>query len=349
MKPSRSLSRRTASGLGIIVFAGVILGSCTARDKRLRTVPEPALQELASRIGHHGYPRLANQVQACCRGPRTVELFEQLAYWDLVVIDPETLANLPEYFGPSGVLRDRNPSILQLAYFSAADIKPNAAGGDLSLRSAFRSGLDPAWFLRDTQGQTVSLYEIQPGIWTDALNLSSPYNDYLPRWLDDYILSAGVVDGILFDWATTRISWLNRVDPPRQGSIDIDNDGNGDSDQKLDRVWTNGFERMLENSRSLFPAGTLIVGNGGWNTDETYAPLLNGVMIEQFLEGESVDASRFGWSAVMQTGIRRSQNAARGIPRLRHTQQYQHRTGTGRPKNHITKRSRSSEDRRAVH
>jgi hypothetical protein len=43
----------------------------------------------------------------------------------------------------------------------------------------------------------------------------------------------------------------------------------------------------------------VVFGNGGWVTGETYDALLNGTMVEQFLDGESL-GDAFGWSALMR-------------------------------------------------
>ena len=43
-----------------------------------------------------------------------------------------------------------------------------------------------------------------------------------------------------------------------------------------------------------------IVGNAEWNTGPDYDGLLNGVMMEQFLQGEA-EAQKFCWTAVVRT------------------------------------------------
>lgn len=60
---------------------------------------------------------------------------------------------------------------------------------------------------------------------------------------------------------------------------------------------------MLIRSRNVFPHGSIIVGNNGWNSGPTFSNLLNGAMIETFLAGAKHDKKKFGWGGIMNTYI----------------------------------------------
>jgi hypothetical protein len=70
---------------------------------------------------------------------------------------------------------------------------------------------------------------------------------------------------------------------------------------------------MLAHSRRTFPEAAVVVGNAGWITGPDYEGLLNGVMIEQFLEGEAMSPD-FGWTPVMRTYAHYARRAV--APRL---------------------------------
>jgi hypothetical protein len=248
----------------------------------------------AKRIQNHGYPRLANQLQGCC-GFRKLPLLDDLFYYDLAIGDPDLVLALPEYLGKNGTLRSKNPNLVFLIYFSAGDVNPYY---NQPIQIAFRDSFQNSWYLRDVNKKQVPLYG-SGDHWTLAQNPSTPVNQFMPQFLDEKVLQTGLVDGIFYDWAMTYISWINhRKDV--NGPVDIDNDGKEDSDEKIDKIWTRGFLKMLQNSRKQFSPGMLIMGNGGWNTGPAYSKALNGVMIEQFLEGEK-DQKLYGWRAIMRT------------------------------------------------
>jgi len=252
---------------------------------------------VAARAAAHSYPRLALQLQLCCRSPETEARFAQASRWDLVIVDSETVESMTAHLGPDGFIRRANPQTILLAYFSPADFVENL---DLPLYRRFRAEFDPSWLVRDVQGRPVPLFELYPGFWTRLINPTTAANRFIPEFLNRNVLASGLLDGIFYDWAATSMSWLNHRKNVDAGRTDIYSRGIGDSDHALDGAWRRGYDTMLGNSRRVFPAGTLIVGNAGWTTGSGYEHLLNGVMIEQFLEGEA-QSPDFGWTAVMRT------------------------------------------------
>ena len=243
----------------------------------------------------HGFPRIANVFQVCCSNEVIHKLFEDAYLWDLLVVDP---AVHPRYLGHTEGVRKRNTNILLYAYYSAADVIPPRKD-DLH-RQLYESIL-LEWYMRDISGDPVPLFLLSNGQWTRMLNLTTPYQKFLPKFINDHSLRHAIFDGVYYDWVTGSISWLNRRRPRQSQNIDIDNDGAEDSDEKLNREWKKGLMAMLANSRKSFPSGTLIMGNAGWNNSLDFSSRLNGIMIEQFLEGSAVDKKRYGWSAIMKT------------------------------------------------
>jgi hypothetical protein len=270
-------------------------GTLAAPQHRVRRhLPKAdAAGNLAQRVSHHRFPKLANELQGYFPD---LGVLAEAADWDVLVVDAELAVNLPEYLGAMGSLRTRNPNLVILTYFSAADFIP----GDLAtIRAGFAGGLDDGWFMKDTSGHRFTLFQLTPESWTEMLNLTTGVNAFMPAYLQQAVLVTGLTDGIYYDWINDDISWLNhRTDVPC-GPPDIDNDGLAEPDAELNTLWKQGTAALLTNSRNAFPAGTIVFGNGGWVTGDTYDALLNGMMIEQFLEGESL-GENFGWSAVMR-------------------------------------------------
>jgi hypothetical protein len=122
----------------------------------------------------------------------------------------------------------------------------------------------------------------------------------MPAYLKENILSTSLGDGIFYDNITETICWLNYRSPNPNGPLDIDNDGQADSDAKLDSRWVRGTKSLLTASRKVFPKGTIILGNGGWVFDDTFKKSLNGRMVENFVRGEELNLIGFGWHEVMR-------------------------------------------------
>ena len=292
----------------LIIFA---LAGCQTRPQTVPNFPTFAINpDIQSRINSHGYPKLSNQLQLCCRENHTIEELEQIHHWDIAVVEVELIPNLPNYLGVSGTIRTRNPNMIVLGVFSAGDVYKNY---DQPIHTGFHRMFQPEWYLYDVAKKPVPLFKIDSE-WTLAQNPTTKVNQRLPEYLNKTVLNTNLVDGILYDWATTSVSWLNHRKPPRNQVLDIDNDAKPDSDKKVDRLWMEGFAQMLLNSRNSFPAGALILGNGGWNNGWEYSPFLNGIMIEQFLEGRKWNQKRFGWGAIMKTYAHYQNNAVQ--PRL---------------------------------
>jgi hypothetical protein len=292
---------RTAIWALLLVFclAHVHCASSTKPVQKFENI-HPRASTIILRSKSHRFPRLFNQLHDCCGSPKIKSLLDQLHYWDIEVINAEVVSTNPEYLGATGLLRTRNPNAILIAYFSGADVNPDLKNQPIHRR--FIAGLEPSWYLKDVSHKSVPLFQLPTtSEWTIALNPTTKMNQFVPALLNQNVLSTRLVDGILYDWASTEMSWINHRKPPQSGPLDMDQDGKADSDDKVDERWTKGYFTLLENSRKFFPPESLVIANGGWNTGDIYSSVLNGIMIEQFMEGAKKSRERFGWKSVMQT------------------------------------------------
>jgi len=196
-----------------------------------------------------------------------------------------------------------NPNLVIVSYFSAADIIP---GNTAPINAGFISGLQDGWYMKDTSGNKVKLFELTPGFWSEMLNLTTGVNSFLPSYLNSNVLAGNLTDGIFYDWINDEIHWLNNRTNSPSGPLDINNDSIKETNTLLDNLWRQGTITLLQNSRSTFPSGSIIIGNGGWRCSNVYDSYINGMMIENFLDGEWMGAD-YGWCGLMLTYYQHTQ------------------------------------------
>jgi hypothetical protein len=275
----------TVALIGLLFQTGCKNGEDSTSDNVTYTLSE--------RLSSHQYPKLANQLMSYVAEE---PIFSSVYYWDLVIVDVEIVANNPEYIGENGTLRQNNPYIVVLGYFSPVDV---ILGNTSQINGGFITGLQDNWYFKDINGNRYKFFLIET-TWTEMLNLSTGVNSYTPTYLQSNVVSKQLLDGIFYDWINTDWSWLNyRTDTP-SARPDVDNDGQPDSDTKLNNLLNTGTQTLLQNSRNQFTSGTLLMGNGGWITGSDHDQYLNGVMIEDFLGGEQL-SDDFGWGALMRS------------------------------------------------
>ena len=262
-----------------------------ARAARTLAMPSLADFPLAQRLERHGWPRLFVQIQGYTPEATTLR---EAASWDVLVLDAELVVNEPEWLGAKGALRGHNPDSVVLAYFSAADVIP---GNTAIVNHGFIDGVEDAWYARDTAGARLRLFPLGDK-WSEMLDLTGPVNEFMPRYLADEVLGKGLVDGLFYDWICDGMAWVSDRSPSPSGPLDLDRDGGVETDTEVDAAWVDGTRRLLANSRAAFPAGSLILGNGGWAFDDRYRDILNGRMVEEFLVGEA--SAGLGWLEVMR-------------------------------------------------
>ncbi len=200
---------------------------------------------------------------------------ENLAKWDLLILDMEVQENSPEAIKK---IRQLNPDVIILDYITSQEVMDDLKYYHLSsLRDEFKKGLDESWYLKDENGNKITNW---PG--THMLNLSNKtplvngnrFNDYLPEFVANKIKSSGLWDGVFYDNTWGDIAWINGA------NIDLDNNRQKESSAEINQLWVEGSKRMLQKTRELCGNDFLIVGNG--KIYDGYQRLVNGMMFENF-------------------------------------------------------------------
>ncbi|MCF7820183.1 MAG: hypothetical protein K9M44_01780, partial [Candidatus Pacebacteria bacterium] len=216
---------------------------------------------------------------------------EKLAKWDLLILDMEVQENNPEQIRK---IRNYNPDIKILAYITSQEIIDYSRGNfslEAPLRAKLYNQISDNWWLRDSQGDKLSFW---PGTYllniSDGSGLSSQgkrWNDFLPEFVSQEILSTGLWDGVFYDNVWGDISWLNTdIQIAENKKI---------SQNELNAYWKEGTEEILKKTRDLNPE-SIILGNGRVFFD--YQKHLNGMMLEDFPSSWENGGS---WAGSIQT------------------------------------------------
>lgn len=235
------------------------------------------------------FPKLANYYLKWEISDREAE---QLAKWDLLILDMEVQENSPNALKK---IREINPDITILAYITSQEIMDDFIYHNLAhLRPQLKSGIIDTWYLKDESGNRISYW---PG--THMLNVSNVaprnsqgmrFNDYFPNFVYQKIYSSGYFDGVFFDNAWGDVAWINGA------NIDIDNSGRRNSVSDLNRLWSEGYLQMINNTRKLVGDNFYIIGNG--RSHMPYQSVFNGMMFEDFPSSWEGDGS---WAGSMNT------------------------------------------------
>lgn len=219
------------------------------------------------------YPRLANYF---LKWEISDEEVGALSRWNLLILDMEIQENQPELIRK---IRSLNPEIKILAYITSQEILDNPKSyRNAYLRQKLSNQIIDEWRLKDQFGNPVINW---PN--TSMLNLSDKsgrnqkqqlFNEFLPEFVKDNICSSGLWDGVFYDNTWGDIAWVNN------GNLDLDRDGKKDETSAADKLWSEGFNKMLILSQKLCGPEFIIIGNG--RIHWPYQPLLNGMMLENF-------------------------------------------------------------------
>lgn len=238
------------------------------------------LANTSSALATHGNPKIAN---IFLRWDLTEEQVQELAQWDILVLDAEVAVYAPEALTR---LKELNPNIILLAYVPSQEIRVDVS--DLCQRSfRYRLGsqVPEDWYLKDSAGNKLSWW---PGNYLINVTDSAPevagqrWNTYLANFVANDILHSGPWDGVLYDNIWEDISWFNN------GNIDLNNDGRAEDLSELNSSWHSGLEKIITTTREKAPADKkLILGNGG----STYTNVLAGRLIEHFISHTDSDWS----------------------------------------------------------
>lgn len=252
--------------------------------------PEP--RSLTDRLISHKFPKLFYVSQDY--NP-AIETLTSAYYYDILLFDKEVTKSEWIFLGPTGMIRSQNPNAVLLAAHSNQEFVPD--DGSLIGRG-FAAGLKPEWVMQDIDGNPFPAFDYGK-YWSTMLNLSTDVTTYMPQYLNEKVISTGLFDGIFYD-GTVETWWQADPTPGRPfGPVDFNRDGIADTPAELTAAMDSGVQKMLAETRKDFPADTLITGNAGWNgsllladdakEDTVYADLLNGRMIEGFLNWEKYD------------------------------------------------------------
>ncbi len=243
----------------------VVLGFCLAVVMYCT-----AVSRVAATSGIPGSPKLLNPYLGW---EITEANLPRLARWDVVILDADQQARVPDRIRK---LRALNPSIKILAYIASEEI----ATARFSEPVEFPIGnmatqIQDVWYVRDPVGNKVFFW---PGsAMLNVTNVGPPgatgerWNEFLPRFIHEHILSSGLWDGIFLD------NTFNRLSDHLKTSVDLDRDGIADARVTTDAAWRNGMFKMIHRLRELNP-NAILMGNGGLS----YAGELHGVLFENY-------------------------------------------------------------------
>ena len=216
------------------------------------------------------YPRLANvYYDTNISDAEAVEL----AKWDILVVGIELQYNNPNFFN---IVRAENPDIIILAYLASQEL--HTYYGEITdpnhPHAILYDGVNNDWFLKDTSNNKLSFW---PGTYLMNTSEDCPtrssnkYNTYLASFVKDTVISTGYWDGIFYDNVWNSISWVD-------DNIDIDLDGNFDTDSEIDTAWFAGMTDLMDQTTSKIGEQYIVIGNGGGS----YYTYMNGRLIEDY-------------------------------------------------------------------
>jgi len=256
------------------------------------------------RMASHGWPRTMMWVQSNSTfddpDPEVVDTYYLLdrAHWyDIVVIDAETLADpqAQSYLGPNGSIRRQNPNTVVLAQWNLLETPAAFLGPSYSqyvYTQRIYEDLPEIDFLHLANGERAQFGQGAG----DILNVTRPsLRKYLVQFLTTQLLNTPKIDGVFFDRLDATISYVGGA------TVDANNDGVTDPAASLDRSWRAAIVDMLRSvQQGIY--GKIVAGNGGWHTTHEYSALVHGMMFENFLDGEE-QAADYAWAGVMRGAL----------------------------------------------
>lgn len=224
------------------------------------------------------YPRLANYYHTHMDwtqiGPLEASL---LAKWDLIAINHVMHKSIDSIKW----IRKQNPSIRILVWISAGLHDDNCLSDPMMVEN-----FQENWYLHygGKSGTLEPAEQRRLAMWRSktgdhigyGMNPTSDWSTFLPRYVEERLMSSGLFDGVLYDCV-----W----EMPWQPNIDIDNDGRPDRPDVVRREYQNGMARLLRLTRELLGSDAIIIGNPGveWRDSSLYWSYANGHMQENAL------------------------------------------------------------------
>ena len=201
------------------------------------------------------YPKLANYY---LKTPISNNEAYELAKWDVVILGMQVQDTNPEIFN---ILRKKNLDIKIIAYLSSMEFPVSRYQALESINGPWHkmyNQLKNSWWLKDGKGGDHSIW---PG--NKSLNVADycptvngeKFNTFLPKFVQQEIMSTGLWDGVYFDSVLDGIKFTNN------GNIDIDNNNIIDEKNWADNKWREGAKILLNNTRKLIGEDKIILVN----------------------------------------------------------------------------------------
>ncbi len=255
------------------------------------TLAFAAPAEAATDFSQHQTPKIANYFLHWSIDDLDAR---ELARWDVLILDMELQERAPDLLRE---IHRLNPNVVILAYITAGEIRSDAAqiGSAAPLRARLASRIDPSWYLTDAAGNRRTFWS---GTWILNVTNQAPaaggsrWQDVLPRFVKDDLMSSGLWDGVFFDNGWEEIGYFAR------GPVDLNRDGSNEASAEADRAWQEGLRQIYRRTRELIGPDKLVFQNDG----PMYYADVQGQMFENFPKGN--------WSAT-ERQIQRT--AASGI------------------------------------
>lgn len=214
------------------------------------------------------YPRLANYY---LQPNVPYGHFEELAKYDLVILDVDTQTIDPSLFT---TLKEKNPKIQTLAYIPSQSVNVQDLGDWARFRRLTyeETNAKNRW-LKDAQGNFVYFSSTWPTI--RFVDIGNGWSDYLSDLAAKDVMPRGMWDGIFYDMVFYNVSWLNG------GNIDLNKDGQKDDLDSVNRYWQENSRALIEKTKTK--TGQPVVANV--DIPGKYDSQLDGIMMENFPAG----------------------------------------------------------------
>ncbi len=228
------------------------------------------------------YPRLANHYLKWGINKREAK---ELYKWDLLILDVECQEISKNELR---TIKDLNPEIIILPYISPQEIVYDIQYPEYAkVRTELLDNIDRNnWWLVDENGNRTSFWG---GTYLINLTDGADWNEFLPRYVNDKILSTGYWDGVFYD------SLIGSTPYTHGAKVDINYDGRADTKEYTDRKWREGVSQMLAETRKIVGDDVIIVANSADYMG--YQQYLNGRTYETFPTPWEGDGS---WAATMK-------------------------------------------------
>ncbi|TAK04907.1 hypothetical protein EPO33_02820 [Patescibacteria group bacterium] len=264
-EPRRPQTREARSG------ASRVLGSLLLVAVLAAAVPRTAVAALSA----HASPKIANYYLHW-----TIDELDarELARWDLLILDMELQERSPEMLRE---IRRRNPDVVILAYITAGEIRTDAAqlSDSAPLRAKLANRIQQSWYLKDAGGNRRTFW---PGTWILNVTNRSPaangerWQDVLPRFVKEEVMSSGMWDGVFFDNGWDDITYF------AHGPVDLDGDGRNETAADANRAWQEGLRQIYRRAREVLDPDYYVFQNDG----PMYYADVQGQLFENFPKGD---------------------------------------------------------------